>query len=126
MREAEFKELVKQRFCKCQDLMLYVKGPEYTTYSNPDRLANFKRAGDIQECMPEAALVGMWMKHIVSILDIVDEWEKENIMPSKEMLQEKITDAINYLVLLEALFVDSGLEEPMWLDRLEMTRHTAA
>jgi len=106
MREEEFKELVRRRFYECQELLLKVKGPEYTTYSDPDRLSNFKRAADIQECSDEAALVGMWMKHIVSILDIVDEWSTEDILPTREKLQEKITDAINYLVLLEALFAE--------------------
>ena len=53
---------------------------------------------------PEKALVGMWTKHIISILDIVDGLDKK-LVPV-EMIEEKIGDAVNYLILLEAMLKD--------------------
>lgn len=79
-----------------------------------DKLHNFKRAGNMLQCSPEYALVGMWTKHIISLLDIVDKINKEDVKLSNmfvckpddvtiAMVEEKIGDAINYLILLEAL-----------------------
>jgi hypothetical protein len=90
---------------------LAAKNKEYA--SDVDKLHNFKRAGAMENCTPEKALVGMWAKHIISLLDIVDKIdadEEEELTKiclgeglTKEMLEEKISDAINYLILLEAL-----------------------
>ena len=52
-------------------------------------------------CTPEKALVGMWTKHIISILDIVDGIEAK--APADAVIEEKIGDAVNYLILLEAM-----------------------
>ena len=46
----------------------------------------------------------MELKHYVSIMDIVDNIEKE--LPSIEKLEEKFTDEINYLLLLKALILE--------------------
>jgi hypothetical protein len=57
----------------------------------------------------------MWAKHIVSILDIVDEFPDKR--PSIAILSEKIGDAINYLVLLEAMIVEDIF--PKWYGYVE-------
>lgn len=89
------------------------KNAEYST--EEDKLHNFKRAGEMLRCTPEKALIGMWTKHIISLLDIVDSIEKENqkiglifvYNPINDLdikvLEEKVGDAIIYLTLLEAL-----------------------
>jgi len=99
MTIAQFKKLAEKRFAYCLDLMVNAKHKEYSR--NDDKLYNFKRAGHILNITPEKALAGMLSKHLVSVLDIADESGMENIVPKK--LDEKISDAINYLVLLEAL-----------------------
>lgn len=80
------------------------KGAEY---SRGDRLSNFKGVAAARKITPEAALVGMWMKHIYSIWDMVDDIPapaREGSYPvSRHQWSEKIGDAINYLILLEAL-----------------------
>ena len=43
----------------------------------------------------------MLVKHLVSLFDIVDNWQRKQA--SVEMIDEKIGDTINYCVLLEAL-----------------------
>lgn len=100
-----FKELAQNRFMHCLNLLLGEKHKEYSR--NSDKLHNFKRAAEIKgNITPETALVGMMMKHIVSILDIVDDLETHQEVPSEKFLSEKIGDLINYLVLLEALITE--------------------
>ena len=72
-------------------------------YAIGDRLANFKRAAEISRTTPQKALAGMLMKHLVSVLDLIEG----SLAPTEYMVNEKIGDAINYLVLLEAI-----LKEP--------------
>jgi len=79
-----------------------VKNAEYSR--NDDKLHNFKRAGALLGCTPHEALVGMWSKHLVSVLDMVSDYAAFGKIPDSKMLDEKFTDAINYLHLLEALF----------------------
>lgn len=74
-------------------------------YTKGDRLYNFKRAAGIQETTPEKALLGMWSKHLVSILDLI-----EGTLPATEaILNEKIGDTINYLILLKALLIEQHI-----------------
>jgi len=98
MNVEKFNEMLEERIKKTRQV-LDSKNKEYAT--NADKLHNFKRVGAMENCTPEKALVGMWAKHIISILDIVDNISTEKV--TKEMLEEKIGDAINYLILLEAL-----------------------
>jgi hypothetical protein len=101
MNHKEFDKLLEERFNKIRST-LASKNKEYA--SGDDKLHNFKRAGNMLGCTQEKALIGMWTKHIISILDIVDKWENENESPNTAQLDEKIGDAINYLILLEASF----------------------
>jgi hypothetical protein len=75
----------------------YAPGENDTRY---DRLHNFSRAAEVLRTSREKALVGMLIKHLVSILDIVDRFNSDP--PSIETIEEKIGDSINYLILLEA------------------------
>lgn len=83
------------------------KSNEYST--DEDKLHNFKRAAIEANTSPEKALMGMLLKHRISILDIIDKLDK-GILPAKALLDEKIGDYINYLVLLEAL-IKERIEE---------------
>ena len=106
----DFAKLIDWRFKKCEDLLLGAKNVEYSR--NGDKLHNFKVAARMRNNTPEDALIGMWIKHIISILDIVDDINRGET-PVFEMVEEKITDSINYLLLLEALFEErkKGEEE---------------
>ena len=73
-----------------------------------DRLHNFNRSASMLSCSREKALIGMLSKHLVSILDIVDDLDIK--FPSVEMIEEKIGDAINYLILLEAMMKEDGAQ----------------
>jgi hypothetical protein len=106
MEISDFKKLVFDRFDKCSNLMLGPKDKEYSR--GGDKLYNFKRAGVLQNITPEKALLGMWSKHLISIIDIINEIDVK--IPSKEMMNEKINDNINYLFLLEGLIEERRLE----------------
>jgi hypothetical protein len=98
MTNEKFQIILDKRLNSIQSV-LASKATEYATSS--DRLHNFNRAAQILGIDRRSALTGMLSKHLVSILDIVDNFE--NIKPSFEMIEEKIGDAINYLILLEAM-----------------------
>ena len=94
-----FDEIVKNRLKVCQ-ATLTKKRKEYAI--GVDRLSNFKVAGKLQRCSNEAALGGMLAKHIVSIYDGIDSGNL-----TEEQWEEKLTDGINYLLLLEGLIKES-------------------
>lgn len=96
----EFDQLVEER-CEQIKKTLINKAKEYAT--KQDRFHNFTVAGRLLNISPEKALLGMMSKHLVSVFDLV-EWaieapEKLNIA----IINEKIGDSINYLILLEGL-----------------------
>jgi len=103
MKLEEFKRLCSKRLNHCTSIMYGVKNDEYTR--NGDKLHNFKRAASMLSSSPEEALLGMWSKHLTSILDIVKDLESDKL-PSKEIVNEKFSDTINYLLLLEALITE--------------------
>ncbi len=97
----DFERLAKARFDYCLNLMCNEKHKEYSR--NDDKLHNFKVAGRIDDETPERALWGMWKKHIVSIRDIINDLPD---LPDDVTLVDKISDNINYSVLLEALLTE--------------------
>lgn len=101
MNNQEFSDLLETRFQKTR----YVLARKAEEYARGDRLSNFKRAAGAMGCTPEQALIGMMMKHIVSIIDCVnDSAEGKSVSPA--MWDEKIGDAVNYLHLLEGLVTE--------------------
>ena len=102
MNHETFCDLAAKRFQACQDI-LNLKSKEYSR--DEDKLHNFKIAGQMLQCTPEMSLIGMKIKHDVSILDIVADLNVGRL-PYEGTLSEKITDSINYLILLEALITE--------------------
>jgi len=95
-----FDEIIKSRVEKIQRI-LGLKASEYA--SKTDRFHNFNVAGRISGTTPEKALYGMMLKHEVSVLDLIEmaDIEPENL--SASLIDEKIGDYINYLILLEGM-----------------------
>ena len=77
-------------------------------YASGDRLHNFKaNAGALNTSeTPEQVLWGYLRKHLQSIYDMVEGLKK----PTPAQVIEKIGDAVNYLILLEALFLEPYME----------------
>lgn len=97
MDSKTFETLMEQQFDRCRGILCQ-KAKEYAT---EDRLHNFHVAADLRGCTPEQALAGMMVKHTVSIYDMCEATQNE-VFPI-ELWQEKITDSINYLLLLNAM-----------------------
>lgn len=90
-----FNTLLEEQIERCR-AVLVGKAKEYAT---SDRLHNFRVAASLQDCSPVQALAGMMAKHTVSVYDMCASGEKYPM----ELWQEKITDSLNYLFLLNAL-----------------------
>ena len=75
---------------------LLSKSDEYAT---EDRLHNFRTAAAMQGLTDKQALAGMMAKHTVSVYDMC--WSGEDYPLA--LWEEKITDSINYLLLLNAM-----------------------
>ena len=98
MTQEEFNIVFELQMRKCADILAHKK-KEYTG-DNIDRLSAFKIAAALQNCDPKAALAGMMSKHVVSLYDMCYSTLLHFDM---EQWDEKITDCINYLILLKAL-----------------------
>jgi len=101
MDSTKFNEIVESRTVAIKEVLAN-KAQEY---AKGDRLHNFKVAARIADSTPEMALKGMFMKHLVSVFDIIDDLDK-NITPTPYLVNEKIGDSVNYLILLEALLLE--------------------
>lgn len=96
--EADFDHIVNDR-CILIKRTLVEKGKEYRR--NNDPLHNFRIAAKVQNTTEEKALWGFAAKHYVSFLDIINDIEQGNL-PAIDVVDEKIGDLINYLILCEA------------------------
>ena len=102
MKNEEFAKLVEAELVRCCDLLLD-KGKEYAE-ANPDRLDAFKHAAAFERVTPQRALFGMLTKHLISIQKMCDA--PSAMSYSEEQWIEKITDSINYLLLLLGLVTE--------------------
>lgn len=104
MNTEQFNASIEDQIETCR-LILVDKAKEYA--SDVDRLHNFRVAGNVQGITPRQALVGMMAKHTVSIYDM----GSSNQDFSGYLWSEKITDHINYLLLLKAVLDDEAFEK---------------
>jgi len=95
MNISEFNHILHKRLKKIEDT-LNAKAEEY---AREDRLHNFKMAAMMLNCTPAHALMGMKVKHDVSVMDLV----RYPTTRTTALINEKIGDSINYLILLEAI-----------------------
>lgn len=97
-----FNRIVEAQLETCAKTLLG-KGKEYAPAavksSAVDRLAHFKKAAAIIGGTPKEALLGMLTKHLVSVADMCTDGK----VYSKDRWSEKITDSINYLLILRAM-----------------------
>ena len=103
MTATEFERIFEEQVERSR-IVLVNKASEYAT---EDRLHNFKVAAALEGKTPEQALAGMMAKHTVSVYDMAES----GLAYPVELWQEKITDHINYLFLLNAI-----VRESCWLD----------
>ena len=99
MTHEAFERVLQEQLSLCTDI-LCKKSKEYS--SQEDKLHNFKNAAGLQGVTQIQALSGMMAKHTISIYDMC---MSDKAFPV-ELWEEKITDSINYLLLLKAAVVE--------------------
>lgn len=97
MISKEFEDIVTKQFEYCYDL-LFEKAKQYNIGTD-DRLHAFKVASAFEGISTKQALFGMLTKHLVSLSDMV----RQDNDYSLDVWNEKISDSINYLLLLKAV-----------------------
>jgi molybdenum cofactor biosynthesis enzyme len=90
-----FEQIFHDQITRCTNILI-TKAKEYAT---DDRLHNFKVAAELEGCSVRQALAGMMAKHTVSIYDMCKSLEESPLA----LWNEKITDHMNYLILLSAV-----------------------
>ncbi len=100
MTAETFEQIVEARLEVLRSTLL-AKAEEY---ASEDRLHNFKRSAAITGETPEQICIGFFVKHMTSLLDIVEDLSSGRTESKRvTVYEEKVTDALNYLLLLEAL-----------------------
>lgn len=105
MTQEKFNSFAKN-FVKQTTSVLYAKGKSYALNKN-DRLEHFKSAAKYLNTTPQEACLAQATKHFISIRDMV--CANNGVAFSSEQWDEKIGDAINYLVLLRAIVVEEEI-----------------
>ena len=108
MRVEDFRKVVNKQLDICESILL-IKAKEYA--DDEDRLHNFVVASELQGVTLEEALGGLMAKHTVSIYDMI-KGVGNGKSYSMYTWDEKITDHINYLLLLKAIVTESNQEVP--------------
>lgn len=103
MKLTDFNSIVLEQVDRCL-AVLAEKGKEYALGN--DRLEHFKDAAAEQDTTPKQALWGMASKHFASLSGMCKSEQGD-----MDRWLEKITDSINYLLLLRAL-VEEEKEAP--------------
>jgi hypothetical protein len=102
MNKADFDEIVKRRV-ELITSVLTSKGKEYG--AERDTFANFKESVGLAFAnTPEKVGWEFMTKHLWSIKDMIEKVGNDpNNLPTVEMVEEKLGDAIIYLVLIEGM-----------------------
>ena len=95
MNSEIFTQIVEEQIDRSKSTLI-TKAAEYAT---TDRLHNFKVAAELQGLTPRNALAGLMAKHTVSLYDMCGT----HLDYPMALWDEKITDHINYLLLLSAI-----------------------
>ncbi len=103
MKQADFEKLVDESVAQMRDLLI-VKGDEYA--GSEDRLANFKRGSNLTGATPMQVLFIYLSKHYDAIATYIKDDAQGKDRRRSESIRGRVHDAINYLLLLEALIVE--------------------
>ena len=95
MKADKFEQLCRELLEKSEDT-LFRKSKEYA--SDEDRLANFRQPTSMMGMSTAEVCLMYQMKHIASIAKIAKE-TSQGVLPSKELLQEKCQDMLNYTLI---------------------------
>ena len=101
MTKEEFSEYLDKRLQRIKNT-LDNKGNEYANTENV--FINFERSAAIRDKnTKEEVMLDYAMKHLVSVIDIIDNPTKA---VNSKLIEEKFGDLINYLILIEASLLE--------------------
>jgi len=101
MKLDQFEGILDAQLKRVRDVLVG-KRAEYAKDS--DVLANFKKSAHLRGVGIPQAIAGMMAKHTTSVYDMVESGKPYSL----ELWDEKITDHINYLILLRAALIDNA------------------
>lgn len=107
MKIKTFNEVVREQLKQCENVLIgkgFEYAPDAVDETPVDRLAHFKKAAAITGSDQKGALFGMLAKHLVSLSDMCTDGNDYTL----ERWAEKITDSINYLLILRAVVEEEG------------------
>ena len=107
MKIENFNSVVKAQLDTCENVLIgkgFEYAPDAVDETDVDRLAHFKKAAAIVNGTQKSALLGMLTKHLVSVSDMCTDGHTYPL----EKWSEKITDSINYLLILRAVVEEEG------------------
>lgn len=114
MNTTEFNQVLEDQIQRCKDTLIK-KGDEYAT---EDRLHNFHAGAGLCQRSPEEVCASFMLKHIVSIYDMCRDASAGKSNPLT-VWNEKLGDAINYMLLLSAIVRES---EPALDPKIQLFR----
>lgn len=96
--EQEFKQLFEERVQKCRQVLVK-KAQEYS--SDDDKMRNFNVVARMLNMKPYQVAFLFMMKHFESLYEIIMNGKEV----SPEMWDEKMGDTLNYLFLIDAMWI---------------------
>lgn len=112
MNSEQFAKIFDEQMHLCSS-MLFKKAKEYAT--DDDRMHNFNAAAGLTGKTPVQALQGFLLKHTVSLNDMMSS--DDPTYYTQDQWTEKISDSINYLILLQALLAEAYEALPIQTER---------
>lgn len=109
MNRETFNKIVENRIELINDTLNH-KGKEYA--SDQEVFHNFKHAVGISFTnSPEKVAWEMMVKHLQSIKDIIEHVSTNELSPypGESLIEEKIGDAVNYLILIEGMLKERNI-----------------
>lgn len=105
MNVNSYNKAIDDQINQCREILRakheeYAEAPEK---ENSDHLSNFHNCARILQTEVKKAWLGMFVKHLESLIKLIrQDFDEEN-----PVWDEKITDSINYLLLLKALISET-------------------
>lgn len=101
-RQKFIDEIVERRLSLIRDV-LAKKNSEYASDDDVFKAFVLSTSFSLHKT-PQATAWEFMVKHLQSIHQIVSDYETSGKLPNEAQLEEKIGDAINYLILIEGMF----------------------
>lgn len=96
MKDNPMMSAIQNQMMTCEEI-LAKKFEDYGNHKDP--YWHFNRAADLLEQTPEQVLMALFSKHLTCIVEMAEEPPYY----TRERWQEKLTDAINYLLILSSM-----------------------